>query len=66
MRVLALASNGVGILPTDAAIIRLIGAAPLEANDERQLQHCDMDIEDMAEVPRPTQTNELGTTRGAR
>jgi len=57
MRVLALASNGVGILPTDAAIIRLIGAALLEANDECQLQHCDMDIEDMAEVPRPTQTN---------
>lgn len=39
----------VGIFPNEAAIIRLIGAVLLEANDEWQLQHHYMQIEAMAE-----------------
>ena len=40
----------VGIFPNEQAIIRLIGAVLLEANDECQLQHRDTQIEPMAEL----------------
>jgi hypothetical protein len=40
----------VGILPNEAAIIRLIGAVLLEQNDEWQLQHRYMQVEAMAEL----------------
>jgi putative transposase len=40
----------VGIFPSEAAIIRLIGAALLEQNDEWQLQHRYMQAEGMAEL----------------
>ena len=38
----------VGVLPNEGAIVRLIGAVLLEANDEWQLQHRYMQIEAMA------------------
>ena len=44
----------VGIFPNEAAIIRLIGAVLLEANDEWQLQHRYMQTEAMAELTPPT------------
>ena len=40
----------VGIFPNEGAIIRLIGAVLLEANDEWQLQHRYMQAEAMAEL----------------
>ena len=40
----------VGIFPSEASILRLIGAVLLEANDEWQLQHRYMQIEGMAEL----------------
>ena len=43
----------VGIFPNEAAIIRLIGAVLLEANDEWQLQHRYMQTEAMAELTPP-------------
>ena len=43
----------VGILPNESAIIRLIGAVLLEANDEWQLQHRSMQTEVMAEFTPP-------------
>jgi transposase-like protein len=48
----------VGIFPSEASIIRPIGAVPLEANDEWQLQHRYMGNEAMAELLSPPQTNE--------
>ncbi len=44
----------VGIFPNEDAIIRLIGAVLLEANDEWQLQHRYMQTEAMAELTPPT------------
>ena len=43
----------VGIFPNEDAIVRLIGAVLLEANDEWQLQHRYMQIEGMAELTAP-------------
>jgi transposase-like protein len=43
----------VGIFPNESAIIRLIGAVLLEANDEWQLQHRYMQTEAMAELTPP-------------
>ena len=43
----------VGIFPNEGAIIRLIGAVLLEANDEWQLQHRYMQTEAMAELTPP-------------
>lgn len=43
----------VGIFPNEAAIVRLIGAVLLEANDEWQLQHRYMQLEAMAELAPP-------------
>ena len=43
----------VGIFPNEAAIIRLIGAVLLEANDEWQLQHRYMQTEAMIELTPP-------------
>lgn len=40
----------VGIFPNEESIVRLIGAALLEANDEWQLQHRYMQVEAMAEL----------------
>ncbi len=48
----------VGIFPSEAAIVRLIGAVLLEANDERQMQHRYMGVEAMAEMLNPAPTNE--------
>ena len=48
----------VGIFPSEASILRLIGAVLLEANDEWQLQHRYMGVEAMDETLTPTPTNE--------
>src|SRR3978361_1556193 len=44
----------VGIFPNEGAIVRLIGAVLLEANDEWQLQHRYMQTEAMAELTSST------------
>ena len=43
----------VGFFPNEDSIRRLIGAVPMEANDEWQLQHRYMQIEGMAELVTP-------------
>lgn len=43
----------VGIFPNEDSIARLIGAAPLEANDEWQLLSRNMQVESMAELNPP-------------
>ena len=43
----------VGIFPNEGAIVRLIGAVLLEANDEWQLQHPYMQTEAMPELTPP-------------
>ena len=43
----------VSIFPNESAIVRLIGAVLLEANDEWQLQHRYMQTEAMAELTPP-------------
>ena len=48
----------VGIFPSEASIIRLIGAVLLEANDEWQMQHRYMGIEAMGEMLNPPHPNE--------
>ena len=50
----------VGIFPNEGAIIRLIGAVLLEANDEWQLQHRYMQMETMAELT-PTTIDAVAT-----
>jgi putative transposase len=54
----------VGIFPNEGAIVRLIGAVLLEANDEWQLQHRYMQTEAMAELTSSTidaASNEITT-----
>ena len=48
----------VGIFPSEASIIRLIGAVLLEANDEWQMQHRYMGVEAVGEMLNPPHTNE--------
>src|SRR6478672_5066663 len=48
----------VGIFPSEASILRLIGAVLLEANDEWQMQHRYMGVEAMGEMLSPVPTNE--------
>jgi transposase-like protein len=48
----------VGIFPSEASIIRLIGAVLLEANDEWQMQHRYMGVEAMGEMLSPLPTTE--------
>lgn len=57
-------ADGVGIFPNEGAIIRLIGAGLLEANDEWQLQHRYRQTEPMAELIPPlidTQPTQIAT-----
>jgi Transposase, Mutator family len=51
-------ANVVGIFPSEASIVRLIGAVPLEANDEWQLKHRYMGVEALAELLDPNSTND--------
>ncbi len=56
----------VGIFPSEASIIRLIGAVLLEANDEWQMQHRYMRVEAMGEMlnsPNTKETLQLDTSR---
>ena len=55
---MVLGNNLVGIFPSEASIIRLIGAVLLEANDEWQLQARYMGTEALAELLGPDPTNE--------
>jgi putative transposase len=48
----------VGIFPSEASILRLIGAVLLEANDEWQLQHRYMQVEAMTELTAPAADDE--------
>ena len=51
----------VGIFPNEGAIIRLIGAVLLEANDEWQIQHRYMQTEAMTELTPPTTIDAVPT-----
>jgi transposase-like protein len=46
-------ADAISIFPNEGAIVRLIGAVLLEANDEWQLQHRYMQTEAMAELTPP-------------
>ncbi len=48
----------VGIFPSQASIIRLIGAVLPEANDEWQMQQRYMGVEAMGEMLNPSPINE--------
>uniref|UniRef100_UPI0038B2794B transposase n=1 Tax=Belnapia arida TaxID=2804533 RepID=UPI0038B2794B len=48
----------VGIFPSKASMLRLIGAVLLEADDEWQLQHRYMGTEAMAEILTPAAAND--------
>ena len=48
----------VGIFPSEASIIRLVGAVLLEANDEWQMQHRTMGVEAMGHMLNPPPTIE--------
>jgi hypothetical protein len=51
----------VGIFPSEAAVVRLVGAVLLEQNDERQLQHRHVRAEGMAECSaRPPRQKRCG------
>jgi transposase-like protein len=52
-------ADGVGILPNEASIIRLIGAVLLEANDDWPTGHRYRQLEGMAELMAPTLEAEL-------
>jgi transposase-like protein len=47
-----------GIFPSEAAMIRLIGAVLLEANDEWQRQHRYIGVQALAELLNPLPANE--------
>jgi transposase-like protein len=49
----------VGIFPNEDAIVRLIGAVLLEANDEWQLQHRYMQIEGMVDLTAPLTDHQM-------
>ena len=49
----------VGIFPSEASILRLIGAVLLEAHDEWQLQHRHMGVEAMAEILSSVPSNDV-------
>lgn len=49
----------VGIYPSEPSIIRLIGAVLLEQNDEWQLQHRSMQVEEMAGLVPPSIEGEV-------
>ena len=49
----------VGIFPSEASIVRLIGAVLLEANDGWQLQHRYMGVAAMGEILTPPPGNEV-------
>jgi transposase-like protein len=51
-------ADGVGIFPSEASIIHLLGAVLLEANDEWQMLHRYMGVEAMGEMLNPPHTNE--------
>ena len=46
-------ADAVGILPNEASIARLIGAVPLEQDDERQARHRHTQVEATAEPAAP-------------
>jgi transposase-like protein len=51
-------ADGVGIFPSEASIIRIIGAIPLEANDEWRMQHRYTGVDAVDEMLNPPPTYE--------